>query len=105
MPLQATARARRRAAGHVPSDRAPGRPPQPERLEIVVREHLGVVLRSAERLDPSRRPLVPLAPAAPRNLTVRDVAYEQVAEGVLILAANRGAPLPAHEFLPLERVE
>ena len=68
-------------------------------------QHLGVVLRPAERLDPGRRALVALRSGAPGDLAVGDVADEQVPERVLVLAAHRGAPLAADELLPLERVQ
>src|SRR5690242_12998105 len=71
----------------------------------MVREHLRVVLGTAERVEPRSRALVPLGAGAARDLAVGDLADEHVAERVLLLPADRGTALPAHELLPLERVQ
>ena len=71
----------------------------------MVGQQLGVVGRAAERLDPARGQGVPLAALGPRDLPVRDVPDEDVAEGVLGLAGHRRAPLAAHELLALEPME
>ena len=46
-----------------------------------------------------------LRPRRARDLRVRDVTDEQVAEDVLALLSDGRAPLPAHELLPLEPVQ
>jgi hypothetical protein len=65
-----------------------GGTPEPQGLEVVVGERLGVILGAAECVDPRRRALVALGPGAAGDLAVRDVAHEQVAECVLLLAAH-----------------
>ena len=52
----------------------------------MVREHLGVVLRTAEAVDPLRDGAVPLRAVGARDLAVRDVANERVRERELALA-------------------
>ena len=78
----------------------PGGPAKLERSEVVVREHLGVVLRASQRL---RATLPPawcfVRPAGARDLAVRDITDEQVAEGVLRLAGNGRTALTPHELL------
>ena len=70
-----------------------------------MRERLRVVLRPSERLEPLRRAAVALRPSRPRDLTVRDVPEQEVAERVLGLAGDRGAAGPLDELLPLEPVQ
>jgi hypothetical protein len=79
-----------------------GRSGQLEGLEVVVREHLGVVLAPPELLDPGGGKEVLLGAVLPRDLPVRDVAHEQVAEGVLAVALDGAAALPPDELLPLQ---
>ena len=74
-----------------------------ERLQVVVGEHLGLILGSAERLDPGRRLPVFERAGSAGDLPVRDVADEQVAEDELAFRGDRrdaGAP---EELLALER--
>ena len=70
-----------------------------------MREHLGVVLAPAELLDPAGGEEVLLGPLGSRDLAVRDVPDEQVAERVLAVAVDGARPLAADELLPLERVQ
>ena len=60
---------------------------------------------SALAFDPLREPAVLLHAVRAGDLPVRHVAYEGVRERELVLAFHRRAPLPAHEPLPLQRVE
>jgi hypothetical protein len=76
-----------------------------ERGEIVVGKHLRVILGTPEQLDPLGRPLVFLRPRRPRDLRVRDVPDEQVAEDVLVLVSDGRPPFAADELLPLEPVQ
>ena len=71
----------------------------------VVREHLGVVLGSAERLDPLGDSAVLCRALGARDLPVRDVPNEGMAERVLALVLDRRAPLAPDERLAFERVE
>ena len=57
-----------------------------------MREHLGVVLASAELLDPAGGEEVLLGPLGPGNLAVGDVADEQMPEGVLADRPRRCCP-------------
>jgi hypothetical protein len=54
----------------------------------VVRDHLGVILRAPERLDPFRCVEMSFGAICPRNLAVRDVTDEQVLERVLSLPVD-----------------
>src|SRR5581483_11476429 len=83
----------------------PGSLAKLERLQVVVREQLGLLGRPAERLDPLRRAAVQLRAQRTRDLPVRDVADEHVAERVLVLACDRRPARTLHELLPLERVQ
>ncbi len=56
-----------------------------ERRAPVVREHLGVVIRSAEAADPLGDGTVPLRAIGAGDLAVRDVANERVRERELAL--------------------
>src|SRR5215218_6751852 len=97
--------------------RAPGAPHQrcgrldarfraePERLEVVVRQHLASVFGPRERLDPPRRSLVPRRTLRARDLAVRNVAHEQVPERELVVALDGGALPATDELLARERVE
>jgi hypothetical protein len=71
----------------------------------VVCEHLRLVFRAPERLDPFGGQPVLLGAVGARNLAVRDVPDEDVAEGVLVLALDRRTPFAAHELLQHERVQ
>ena len=72
----------------------------------MVSKHLGdVVGPFGKRLDPLGRPPMLLRALGAGDLAVGDVADEHVAEGVLRLTPDRGTPLAADEFLPLEGVE
>ena len=48
---------------------------------------------------------VELGPPCARDLAVRNVPQEGMPEGVLGLAADRGAALAPHELLPFEAVQ
>src|SRR6266545_332188 len=78
-----------------------------ERAQIVVGEHLGLILASVEgeRLEPFGGQPVLLSPGGPRDLRVGDVANERVAERVFLLVGDGRAPFAADEFLPLESVQ
>jgi len=56
-----------------------------ERRAPVVREHLGVVIRTAEAVDPFRDGTVPLRAVVTWDLAVRDVAHERVRKRKLAL--------------------
>ena len=71
----------------------------------MIREHLGVVLATAERFDPLRRGHVHRRAVASGDLTVRHVPHEQVQERVLGFIADGRATAPLHEALPFERVK
>jgi len=71
----------------------------------VRRQHLGVVLTTGERFDPSGRDEVLGGATGLRDLLVGDVADQRVAEGVLGLARDRASPLAAHELPAGERVQ
>jgi hypothetical protein len=84
-----------------------GGPRERERLAVVVREQLGVVLHPLPRdpLDPTRRRLVLARARRPRDLGVGDVAHEPMAECELRLALDRREPCRAHELAPHQLVE
>src|SRR5439155_11518224 len=63
------------------------------------------LLGPAERLDPAGGAAVPVRARRTRDLPVRDVADEQVPEGVLRLGGDRGRARAAYELLALERVQ
>ena len=71
----------------------------------VVREHLGVVLRPAEALDPLGDATVLLDLVRAGDLAVRDVTHERVREGELALALDRRSSLAPNEPLTFERVQ
>ena len=81
-----------------------GRARNLECRQVVMRDHLRVILGPAERFDPAGRPDVLLAAHQARDLGIGDVAQEQVEERVLRLVRDRRAPVPADELLALERV-
>src|SRR5213082_1102294 len=81
------------------------RTPELQRLVIVVREQLRVVLGTPESLDPFRRPPMLVRSTAARDLAVGDVAKKDVLKGVLRVARDRGTAFPAYEVLPLQRAE
>src|SRR3954447_19743107 len=70
-----------------------------------MRDELCMVVGAAETLEPRRSLQMLLAPLSARDLTVRDISDEHVAERVLILARHRGAPFPAQYPFTLERME
>lgn len=73
-----------------------------QRAHVVVRQHLGVLVRAPEQLDPSGgRGMLP-GPHRARDLSVSDVAQQDVEERVLRLAGDRGLPLAADELLALQ---
>jgi hypothetical protein len=76
-----------------------------ERVAVVVRDQLSVVVRPAERLDPLHRRYVLAGARFARDLAVGDLAHEHMAERVLGLARDRGAALAPDEALALERME
>ena len=78
---------------------------QLERTQVVVGDHLGLILGPAERSDPRRGLLMLLGSLRPRDLAVRDVADEQMPERILGLPRHRRAALPTDELLALERVQ
>src|SRR5439155_24080934 len=78
---------------------------QVERAPVVVRDQLGVVVRTAERLDPRNRGEVLLRARRARNLPVRDLTHEHVAERVLGFARDGRAALAPDETFALERVQ
>ena len=71
---------------------------------VVVREHLGDVLDPLARLrlQPGRGGDVAGGARCARKLRVRDVAGQDVPEGVLGLALHRGVPGGTHQLLPRE---
>jgi hypothetical protein len=78
-------------------------PRELERLLVVVRKQLGVVLRAPEIFDPFTRTAVLLRPSAARDLAIRDVAEEHVLERVLRVVGDCRAPLATDEVLALQR--
>src|SRR5439155_18744166 len=79
--------------------------PELERTQVVVRDHLGVILGPAERLDPFGCKPMLVRPLPARNLPIRDVTDEQMLEGELGLACNGGATCAFDELLALEGVQ
>ena len=71
----------------------------------MVRNHLGVIFRTTERLDPLGGTRVFLRPLGARNLPVGDVAHQDVLERELRLAGDRTAPRALQELLLLQRVQ
>ena len=59
-----------------------------DRGEVVMRAQLGLVVVPAERVDPLHGEAVLLRPLGPRDLPVGDVADEEMAECVLVLALD-----------------
>src|SRR6266571_2403842 len=82
-----------------PVDLLPRRSHKLERARIVMRDRFGVVVRTAERLDPLRGSDVLLGALGSRDLAVRDVADEQVLERKLRLALDGAAARTLHELL------
>ena len=101
--------ARLAQCSHGPSGELVGRLPRGagelERAEIVVGEHLGVVLPAAESLDPLGGEAVLVSPHGARDLAVGDVADEHMVKRVLGLTFHGRMPSPAHELLSLERAK
>jgi hypothetical protein len=81
-----------------------GRAGQLERLQVVVSQHLRVVLSAPEPLDPARGGEVLAGALGARDLAVGDVPDEEVPERVLVLAGDAARALAADELLPLELV-
>ena len=71
---------------------------------VVVREHLGDVLDPLARLrlQPGRGGDVAGGARRTRKLRIRDVAGQDMPEGVLGLALHRGMPCGTHQLLPRE---
>ena len=65
-----------------------GRACKLERLAVVVRKQLGMVLRTPQTLEPLGRSAVLLRTCAARNLTVRDVTEQHVLERVLRIGGD-----------------
>ena len=84
-----------------------GGPRELQRGRVVVGEDVGEVLDAfgGLRLDPARGGDVAGGPGGSRELAVGDVAGEDVPEGVLGLALDRGAPGGTHELLARELPE
>ena len=72
---------------------------------VVMREHLGVILGTAERIDPLRGTTVFVGAGGARDLPVGDVAYQQVPEGVFLVVLDRRPPFASNEVLALEGME
>src|SRR5439155_21009537 len=72
---------------------------------MVMREHFGMVVDAAQRLDPSSRSFVLSGASRARNLAVGDVTDEHVAEGILALSVDGRAPCPLDEFFALKRMQ
>jgi hypothetical protein len=68
----------------------------------MVREHLRMVIDTAERLEPLGCAAMLVDSRRSGDLRIRNVADEYVAEGVLGLSGQRRTPLPAHELLSIE---
>ena len=86
-------------------DVAPGGAGELDGTQIVVRDHLGVVLGSAQGLDPLGCASVFLRSLDAGDLPVGDVANKQMLEGELGFAFDRAATRTLHELFLLERVE
>ena len=82
-----------------------GSPHELERRAPVVREHLRVILGTAEARDPLGGRAMSPGTVGTGDLPVRDVADERVGEGELALALERRAALATDEALALERVQ
>ena len=78
-----------------------------ERARVVVRRHLGEIRRAVrgERGDPVAREPVHVGTARPRDLAVRDVADQDVREGVLLLVGHGRPRLRVNEALLRELAE
>ena len=64
-----------------------------------------MVVGSAQRFDPRGRALVLFRATCTRDLPVRDVAHQHVAERVFALVLHRRSPRSLHELLPLQSVQ
>jgi hypothetical protein len=95
----------RRTEGDVFRQRDSGSLSELQRGHVVVREELGVILGTAERLDPLRGAEVLLGAGGARDLAVGDVPDEDVEERVLRVAGAGRASFPAEEVPPLEGVQ
>ena len=67
-----------------------------------MRDRLGVILATTERLDPLGRKEVLPRPLGSRDRVVGDVADDRVMEGVLRLRGDAAAAQSTHELFPLE---
>ena len=81
-----------------------GCPRQLDCIDVVMRDHLGVVFRPSERLDPLRRSQMLLRTLRAGNLPVRDVTDEQMFERVLGLTLDGAAARTLDELLLLQRM-
>ena len=79
-------------------------PRQLDGAEVVVRDHLGVILWTAERLDPLGRESMLLGAVGARDLPVRHVSDEQMLERELRLTRHGRAPRALDELFALERM-
>src|SRR6266571_511353 len=73
-----------------------------ERARVVVREHFRVIVRTPERFDPFRSATMLAGARSTRNLPIRDIANENVAERMLRFVRNGRLPSALHESLALE---
>src|SRR2546430_8325592 len=76
----------------------PQSPGELERVAVVVRERLRVIVRTGQGVDPGRRGPVLLSPRRSRDLPVGHVSHEQVPERVLRLSRNGRALRPLDEL-------
>ena len=76
-----------------------------ERILVVVRAHLSVILAATERADPVSCEPVFLGALAARDLSVRDVPDETVQERVFRLVRDQRTTRALDEVLPFERVQ
>jgi hypothetical protein len=70
-----------------------------------MRQHLGVILGTAERIDPLRGTTVFVGAGGARDLPVGDVADQKVPEGVFLVVLDRRPPFASNEVLALEGME
>ena len=76
-----------------------------QRAQVMVGEHLGVILGPAQRLDPAGGVGVLVGAGSTRDLPIGDVAQQHVHERVLRFASDRRGPLAADELLALQPVQ
>src|SRR5439155_26273550 len=82
-----------------------GGPAQLERLQVVMGEHLRVIVGPSEPAYPFGRSAMSLHAFRAWDLPVRDVAHEQMAKRVFELPGDRAGTLAPQELLPLERMQ